>query len=53
MNKRYVGSNFDEFLEEEDLLAEAEAVALKQVIAFQVVKFYWFRVEKNFSLRSR
>jgi hypothetical protein len=32
MNKRYVGSNFDDFLTEEGLLAEAEAVAIKRVI---------------------
>ncbi len=38
MNKRYVGSNFDKFLEEEGLLAEAEAVAVKRVIAFQITQ---------------
>ncbi len=36
MNRKYVGSNFDEFLEEEDLLAAAEAVAVKRVVAFQI-----------------
>ncbi len=35
MNK-YVGSNFDEFLEEENLLAETEAIAVKRVLAFQI-----------------
>lgn len=35
MNK-HVGSNFDDFLEEEGILAETEAVAVKRVIAFQV-----------------
>ena len=35
MNK-HVGSNFDDFLEEEGILAETEAVAIKRVIAFQV-----------------
>ena len=35
MNK-YVGSNFDEFLEEEKLLAETEAIAVKRVLAFQI-----------------
>ena len=34
MNK-YVGSNFDEFLEEENLLAETEAIAVKRVLAFR------------------
>ena len=35
MNK-HVGSSFDDFLAEEGLLAETEAVALKRVIAFQI-----------------
>ncbi len=35
MNK-HVGSNFDDFLTEEDLLADTEAVALKRVISFQL-----------------
>lgn len=38
MNEKYVGSNFDEFLEEEGLLAEVEAVAVKRVIAFQITQ---------------
>lgn len=32
----HVGSDFDDFLEEEGILAETEAVAVKRVIAFQV-----------------
>jgi DNA-binding Xre family transcriptional regulator len=36
MNNRHIGSSFDEFLEEEGLLAEVEAVALKRVVAFQI-----------------
>ena len=35
MNK-YIGSNFDDFLAEEGLLAETEATALKRVVAFQL-----------------
>ncbi|MEX0722102.1 MAG: XRE family transcriptional regulator [Balneolaceae bacterium] len=35
MNK-YVGSDFDEFLEEQGMLAEAEAKAIKKVIAYQI-----------------
>ena len=35
MNK-HIGSSFDDFLEEEGLLAETEAIAIKRVIAFQV-----------------
>ncbi len=36
MNDKYVGSNFDDFLSEEKLLEEAEAVAVKRVLAFQI-----------------
>ena len=35
MNK-HIGSRLDQFLEEEDLLAETEAVAIKRVIAWQI-----------------
>jgi antitoxin HicB len=31
-----IGSSFDDFLEEEGLLADAQAVAIKRVVAFQV-----------------
>ena len=34
----HIGSNFDDLLEQEDLLAEAEALAIKRVIAFQVAE---------------
>ena len=37
MNK-HIGNNFDDFLEEEGLLAETESVAIKRVIAFQVAQ---------------
>ena len=36
MNKEHLGSDFDDFLKEEGLLAEAEAVAVKRVVAYQV-----------------
>ena len=36
MNNKFIGSNFDDFLEEEGLLAEVEATAIKRVIAFQI-----------------
>lgn len=36
MKNEHVGSNFDDFLEEEGLRAEAEAAAIKRVIAFQI-----------------
>ncbi|OQX14283.1 MAG: Fis family transcriptional regulator, partial [Desulfobulbaceae bacterium A2] len=35
MNKKYIGSDFDEFLHEEGILAVVEASAWKRVIAFQ------------------
>ena len=35
MNK-HIGSSFDDFLEEDGLLAETEAIAIKRVIAYQV-----------------
>lgn len=35
MNK-HIGSRLDEFLEEDGLLAETEAVAIKRVIAWQI-----------------
>lgn len=34
MNKSCIGSSFDSFLEEEDLLQEADTVAIKRVIAY-------------------
>ncbi len=37
MNK-HIGSDFDNFLEEEGLLAESEAIAIKRVIAYQVTE---------------
>jgi antitoxin HicB len=36
MKNKYIGSNFDDFLAEEGLLAETETVAVKRVIAYQV-----------------
>ena len=35
-NKQHIGSNFDDFLKEEGMLAHAEAVAIKRVIAYQI-----------------
>lgn len=34
--KKYIGSKFDDFLKEEDLLEEAEFVAAKRVFVFQL-----------------
>ena len=36
MMNRHVGSDFDNFLSEEGILAEVEAAALKRVLAFQI-----------------
>jgi len=36
MNENYIGSNFDDFLAEEGMLEEAEAVAVKRVLAYQI-----------------
>jgi antitoxin HicB len=36
MNKKHIGSNFDDFLREEKLLEAAETAAVKRVIAFQI-----------------
>jgi len=36
INKKYAGSNFDDFLSEENILEEVEAVAIKRVIAFEL-----------------
>lgn len=38
MNKEHLGSSLDDFLAEEGLLAEAEAVAVKRVLAFQLAQ---------------
>ena len=39
MNKnKHIGSSFDEFLQDEGLLAEAEASAVKRVLAYQIEK---------------
>jgi DNA-binding Xre family transcriptional regulator len=33
---KHIGSNFDDFLDQEGVLAEAEAIAVKRIIAFQL-----------------
>ncbi len=38
MNEQHLGSSLDDFLAEEGQLAEAEAVASKRVLAFQIAK---------------
>ena len=34
IDKKHLGSSFDSFLEEEDMLQESEAIAIKRVIAY-------------------
>ncbi|HYX24332.1 MAG TPA: XRE family transcriptional regulator [Thermoanaerobaculia bacterium] len=38
MKKEHIGSDFDDFLREENLLDAAEATAAKRVIAFQIAQ---------------
>lgn len=38
MNNKHLGSDFDDFLQDEGLLAEAEATAIKRVLAYQIQK---------------
>lgn len=38
MDKKHIGTGFDEFLESEGILEQAEAVAAKRVIAFQIAQ---------------
>jgi DNA-binding Xre family transcriptional regulator len=36
MNKQHIGSDLDEFLKQDGLLADCEATALKRVVAWQI-----------------
>ena len=36
MSNGHIGTSFDDFLKEEGILAEAEATAVKRVIAYQI-----------------
>ena len=38
INKEYLGSDFDDFLRKEGFIDDAEAVAAKRVIAFQIAE---------------
>ena len=38
MDKKHIGSDFDDFLRDEGVLDEAEAVATKRVIAYQLTQ---------------
>jgi antitoxin HicB len=49
MKHKNIGSNFDDFLDEEELLADVESVAIKRVMAFQIDQYM---KEKNISKTS-
>ena len=36
MKDKHIGSSFDDFLQEEGLMAEAEATVLKRILAYQI-----------------
>lgn len=36
MKNKHIGSDFDEFLKEENMLEETQATAIKRVVAFQI-----------------
>ena len=36
MSNKHIGSNFNDFLEDEGIFAETESIAMKRVIAFQI-----------------
>lgn len=38
MNKKHLGSDFDDFLKKEGILIDAEMAAMKRVIAFQIAE---------------
>ena len=38
MTNKHLGSNFDDFLQQEGLLAEVEAAAIKRMIAYQITE---------------
>ncbi len=38
MNKKYIGSNFDDFLKEEKIYEQVQAAAIKRVIAYQIAE---------------
>lgn len=38
MDRKHIGSDFDDFLREQDIYDDAEAVAAKRVIAYQIAQ---------------
>ena len=38
MKNQFIGSDFDEFLEEQGILEEVEEVAVKKALAYQIIE---------------
>ncbi|WKZ36089.1 MAG: XRE family transcriptional regulator [Anaerolineales bacterium] len=38
MNKKHIGSDFDDFLKEDGIYEQVQAVAIKRVIAYQIAE---------------
>jgi DNA-binding Xre family transcriptional regulator len=38
MNKKHIGSNFDDFLKEEKTYEQTQAAAIKRVVAYQIAE---------------
>jgi len=38
MNNKHIGTSFDDFLQEENILAATEATAVKRILAYQIEK---------------
>src|SRR5882724_1576775 len=49
MKREYIGSDFDDFLKQDDLLAKCEAGALKRVVAWQIDR----EMKVNFPRQTR
>ncbi len=53
MNPKHLGSNFDDFLQAEQLLEHTEAVAIKRVISFQIEQEMKLRKVSKTDLAAR
>lgn len=53
MKNKNMGSDFDDFLQEEKLLAETEATAVKRVISFQIQKIMTRKKMSKSALASK
>lgn len=48
MNTQHLGSDFDDFLQEEGILEHCQAVAVKRVLAYQLQEF----MEQNHEMQA-